>query len=256
MEKNLEYFVENKVATIILKRPKSYNSFNKKLREELITVLDIIEDDPLILVAIIKGSGNGFSAGADLNEPFPLPISKHLDTDYKPIFKKIINSRLLYIAVVHGSAAGIASSLAMSCDFLIMANDAKISLVFSNVGLVPDGGATWLLQKALGYKKALEIIVEGKHLSAKECLNCGLANKVFENEKLHDEALTWAISLSKRAPLVMSAAKKLLRMSSEINYFDSFNEEANFQDIMSTSEDFHNARISFLKKQKPVFKGK
>ena len=256
MEKNLEYFTENKVATIILNRPKSYNSFNKKLREELITVLDRIENDSSILVAIIKGSGNGFSAGADLNEPFPLPISKHLDSDYKPIFKKIIKSRLLYIAVVHGSAAGIASSLAMSCDFLMMGHDAKISLVFSNVGLVPDGGATWLLQKALGYRKALEIIVEGKHLSAQECLNCGLANKVVENEKLSDESLKWAFFLSKRAPLVMSASKKLLRMSSEINYFESFREEAKFQDIMSTSEDFHNARISFLKKQKPIFKGK
>ena len=256
MVKYLEFFVENRIATIVLSRPDSYNSFNQKLRKELRSVLMKIEEDPEVLIVLLKGKGKGFSAGADLNEPFPPPISEHLEVEYKPIFEMIIKSRLLFISVVHGSAAGISSALAMVCDFMIMGKDAKISLIFSNIGLVPDGGATWLLERAMGYKKALEVIVEGKHISAEECLKFGLANKIVDEKDLDHEAKKWASSLSKRAPLAFSASKKLLRKVSSIDYVSSFHEEAKLQDKMSISKDFFNARTAFLKKQKPIFEGK
>ena len=256
MNKDLEFFVENKLATIVLNRPESYNSFNQNLREELRAVLKKVEDNSKILVVLLKGNGKGFSSGADLNEPFPPPISEHLSIEYKPIFEMIIKSRLIFVSVVHGSAAGISSALAMACDFMIMGENARISLIFSNLGLVPDGGSTWLLERAMGYRKALEIIIEGKHITADQCLKFGLANKIVDEKILDEEAKKWALSLVKRAPLAMSASKQLLRNVSNINYLEAFDQEGKFQDKMSVSEDFFNARISFLKKQKPQFKGK
>ena len=86
MNKDLEFFVENKLATIVLNRPESYNSFNQNLREELRAVLKKVEDNSKILVVLLKGNGKGFSSGADLNEPFPPPISEHLSIEYKTIF--------------------------------------------------------------------------------------------------------------------------------------------------------------------------
>ncbi len=248
--------INDKIAEITINRPKQYNSFNKTLRVELKALMDALEANETVRVAILKGAGPGFSAGADLNEPFPPPISNHLKKDYLPIFERIISSRLLYIAQVHGSAAGISAGMAMACDFLVMSDTSKISMIFSNVGLVPDGGSTWLLERALGYRKALQIIAESDHVSAEECLNFGLANKIFPAEELEVETLSWAKKLSVRAPLALSASKKLLRESPNKSFHEAFLLEALAQDAMSVSEDFHNARLAFLKKEKPVFKGK
>lgn len=252
----IKHAIVGSVAEIILSRPKQYNSFNIKLRSDLLMILSKLESDPNIRVVILRGSGPGFSAGADLTEPFPPPISEHLEKDYKPIFDVIVKSKNIYIAAVHGSAAGIGAALAMVCDFIIMSETAKLSMVFSNIGLIPDGGSTLFLQQALGYRKALQLIVEGNHIDAKECLKYGLVNKVVSEESIENETFNWAEKLSERAPLAAAAAKRLLRKSSNLNFEEAFIAEASEQDALSVSEDFANARNAFFKKEKPVFKGK
>ncbi len=255
-EECLTFLITDSVAEVTLNRPKQYNAFNNKLREDLPELLEKLEGMQKVRVVVIRGSGPGFTAGADLNEGFPPPISKHLEKEYKPIFDKIVNSRLLYVASVHGSAAGIGSALALACDFLIMSKSAKLSMIFSNIGLVPDGGATWLLEKALGYRQALQLVVEGGKLSSDECVKCGLANKVVSDDKLYEESKKWAHLLASRPPLASAAAKRLLRKAPSYSYEEAFMAEAFEQDKVSVSEDFSNAVTSFFKKEKPIFKGK
>ena len=252
----IKHSVVGSVAEIILSRPKHYNSFNQKLRSDLFMLLNNLEAETKIRVVILRGSGPGFCAGADLTEPFPPPISKHLEKDYKPIFDLIVRSRYIYIASVHGSAAGIGAALAMACDFIIMSETAKLSMVFTNIGLVPDGGSTWFLEKALGYRKALELIVEGNSLEAKECLEYGLINKIVSEDRIENDTLKWAKKLSDRAPLASAAAKRLLRKNPNHNFEEAFMAEALEQDALSVSEDFSSARAAFFKKEKPFFKGK
>ncbi len=255
LEECLKFSVTDSIAEITLNRPKQYNAFNNKLRKDLPELLKKLESMIDVRVVIIRGAGPGFTSGADLKEGFPPPISEHLRKDYKPIFDQITGSRLLYVAEVHGSAAGIGSALALVCDFLIMSETAKISMIFSNIGLVPDGGATWLLERALGYRKALQLIVEGGTLGSTDCLKLGLANKVVADEELHEVSKEWAKLLSCRSPLASSAAKRLLRKSPSINYDEAFMAEALEQDKVSISKDFYNAVSAFFKKQKPIFKG-
>ena len=255
-EEILKYTINGSVAEVILSRPKQYNSFNSKLRQDLPELLDSLEESPDVRVVLITGSGPGFTAGADLNENFPPPISEHLQTEYKPIFDRIVSSRLLYVAAVHGSAAGIGAALAMACDLMIMSETSKISLIFSNIGLVPDGGATWFLQHAMGYRKALQLIVEGGHIKSEECLKYGLANKVVPDHDLKNASMSWAKELSERAPLATAASKRLLRKSFNSSYEQAFMAEALEQDKVSISEDFVSAREAFFKKTKPIFKGK
>ena len=254
-EEVVKFNLRGSVAEVILTRPEQYNAFNNKLRKNLPELLGRLEKIPNLRVVILKGSGPGFTAGADLNEGFPSPISKHLKDDYKPIFDKILTSRLLYIAGVHGSAAGIGAALAMACDFLVMTEKAKLSMIFSNIGLVPDGGSTWFLYQALGYRKALELIVEGRYLSATECLKSGLANKIVSDDDFEDELFNWGQKLSERAPLASTGAKRLLRGCFNATYEQAFLAEALEQDVVSVSKDFFNAIQAFFKKQKPVFKG-
>ncbi len=255
-EQVVNYSINDSIAEIILDRPDHYNAFNSKLREELVQVIDKLEKLSGIRIVILRGAGPGFTSGADLNEGFPPPISRHLQIDYKPIFDRIIASKKLYMACVHGSAAGIGAALAMTCDLLIMGEKAKISVIFTNLGLIPDGGATWLLQQALGYRRTFQIIAEGGHISSQECFLNGLANKVVRESELLTETQKWAEELANRAPLAVSAAKRLLRLGIGQTQEQAFLSEAEEQDALSISEDFHNARKAFLAKEKVFFKGK
>ena len=247
--------INDHVSEIIINRPDHYNSFNTELRLKLVDAIRSIEDHDTKRVIVVKGEGPGFCAGADLTDGGQMPPSKQLNDEYFPIFESIAKSKKIFIAAIHGSAAGIGTALAMNCDLIAMASSSRISMVFSNIGLVPDGGATYLLQKSLGYRKALEVIVSGSHLSADDCLNFGLANKVFNDEKFFDEVTDWASQLSLRAPLAAAAAKKVMREKSFDNYCEAFESEAIEQDKLALSNDFKNAVQSFFKKEKPTFKG-
>ena len=252
----LKHSINGSVAEIILCRPKQYNSFNSNLRKDLANQIKYFEGLPDLRVVVLRGSGPGFTAGADLKDNFLPPISTHLKDEYKPIFDGIVSSRLLYVAAVHGSAAGIGAALAMVCDMLIMGESAKLSMIFTNIGLVPDGGATWLLIHALGYRRALQLVVEGGQISANKCLEFGLANRVVGDDNLKIESMDWAKNLAERAPLATAASKRLFRKSFKQTYDQAFMAEAFEQDAVSISEDFLNARESFFKKQPPVFKGR
>ncbi len=247
--------INDHVSEIIINRPDHYNSFNTELRLKLVDAIRSIEDHDTKRVIVVKGEGPGFCAGADLTDGGQMPPSKQLNDEYFPIFESIAKSKKIFIAAIHGSAAGIGTALAMNCDLIAMASSSRISMVFSNIGLVPDGGATYLLQKSLGYRKALEVIVSGSHLSADECLNFGLANKVFIDEKFFEEVTHWASQISLRAPLAATSAKKVMREKSFGNYCEAFESEAIEQDKLALSNDFRNAVESFFKKEKPTFKG-
>ena len=247
--------ITDHVVEVLINRPENYNTFNTKLRLILTENLQKIDQNKDVRIVILRGEGPGFCAGADLNDGGQMPPSKQLLDEYFPIFETISKSQKLYIAAVHGSAAGIGTALAMNCDFTVMAASSRISMVFSNIGLVPDGGATYLLQKSLGYRKALEVIVSGSHLSAEECLNYGLANKIFEDGSFIDDVRNWAEELSQRSPLAASAAKQVMREDTFKAFCDRFTHEAREQDNLMLSNDFKAAVESFFKKEKPTFTG-
>ncbi len=247
--------ITDHVVEVLINRPENYNTFNTELRLSLAENLRKIDQNKDARIVILRGEGPGFCAGADLNDGGQMPPSKQLLDEYFPIFEIISKSQKLFIASVHGSAAGIGTALAMNCDFTVMAASSRISMVFSNIGLVPDGGATYLLQKSLGYRKALEVIVSGSHLSSEECLNYGLANKIFQDASFIDDVRSWAEELSQRSPLAASAAKQVMREDTFKAYCDRFNHEAREQDNLMLSNDFKAAVESFFKKEKPTFTG-
>ena len=255
-ENVIEFKVLDGVANILLSRPKQYNSLNGELRNKFLQMLNEIENDVSIRVIVIRGSGPGFCAGADLIETSAEDIPIQLENEYKPIFEKIVNGKKIFIAAVHGSAAGIGSTLALACDFLVMSQNSKLSFVFSNIGLIPDGGAHWSLSQKLGYNKALEFIVNGEHVSATECEKLGLANKVFAEENFTEEVDLWAHRLAKRSPLVAKGTKELLRFSKHNDYWSTFNKEIKIQGDLAKTDDFNNAVKAFFKKEKPQFFGK
>ncbi len=243
------------VATLTLNRPKQVNALNAELRAELREAITGIEADDTIRVVILKGAGRGFCAGADLAAGFEHPVSAHIQREYTPALTGIADSSKIWIAQVHGSAAGIGAAFAMNCDLLTMADDANIYMAFAAIALVPDGGNTQLLLQNMGYHRALQAVLEGEKISAADCLANGIANKLVSADTLDAETMAWAQSLANGAPLAMAAAKRLLRKVGAMDYGDAISAEGLEQDALLESEDCKAGVAAFFAKEKPVFTG-
>lgn len=249
------YQVDGPVATITLNRPKAYNAFDKQQRADITSVLEIAEADADVRVVIIKGAGAGFSAGGDVTDFDYNPISKLIVGEFKPFFDIIHNGNKVYIAQIHGSCAGIATAFALNCDFVTMADTAALYLAFANIALVPDGGASFHLAGAMGYRRALEAIIDARQIPASECLDLGLANKVFPEGDLDAETRAWANRLASRAPLTMAATKRLMRGMSGKTCDQVLLAEAEAQGAMMKTNDFKRGIAAFMSKSKPTFRG-
>lgn len=250
--------VDNKVATLQLNNPERLNALNQVMRLTLMRTLEHIEANDDIRVVIITGRGRAFSAGADLTEGMPgydnfIDQCKH---EYTPWLMSIHNSSKIYIAAVNGACAGIGTAVAMNCDLMIMADDAYLYQAFAAIGLMPDGGANWLLLQKLGYARAFEMAVSAGRLNASQALELGIANKVVAADDLLGDAQTWAAQLAQGAPLAHAATKNLMRRALGMTYQEVIEEEAVLQTELINSEDATNARDAFLAKQTPVFKGR
>ena len=248
--------VENHVATITINRPKMMNAFNEQLIWDMGTATELVKNDAQIRVLVITGEGRGFSAGADLTEREAswTNTKDALLRGYHPFFKNIIEMPKPVIGSINGAAAGIGASLAMACDLRIMAKEAYIMSVFSNIALVPDGGLSFLLTRAIGYSRALEYAIEGKKIPSAECHSLGIANKIVDLDDLATETKKWAEHLAKRSPQALSRTKKLMNDALVQSYDETFAAEAETQNqIFGSAENIEGVQ-AFLEKREPDFK--
>ena len=157
------------------------------------------------------------------------------------------------IGSINGPAAGIGAAIAMACDLRIISKNAYILSVFSNIAVVPDGGLSWFLTRYMGYTKAFEYAIEAKKISADECINFGIANKIVLSEDLESETIAWAERLAKRAPQSLSNTKKIMRNALEKNYLDTYSEEAEIQNKIFGNAQNKEAIKAFFEKREPNF---
>ena len=148
----VKYEKREAVALISFNRPEVRNAFNAKMTEDILKALVQAKDDSEVRAIVLAGEGLSFSAGADLSSR----DNKWVDTEaalvegYLPSLKEIMAMPKPVISAVNGAAAGIGSAYAMACDLTIMSEDAYILQAFSNIGLIPDGGANWFLTNTVG----------------------------------------------------------------------------------------------------------
>jgi len=246
-------------AVVSLNRPDSLNAFNAQLRRELRHAVREVNDDPAVRVAVLTGAGRAFCAGADLAESAEnsehFRVEDQLNGEYKPILLEMNGAPMPWIAAVNGAAAGIGSAFAMNCDLVVMAEDAYIYQAFTAIGLVPDGGATWHLARALGRHRAYEVIVSGEKIRAQKCLDWGLCNRVVAPADLMEETLSWAGELAAKSPLALRYAKQALNSAMEKSVGESISYEASLQHICINSSDAKEGVASFLEKRAPRWQG-
>jgi len=253
---------KDQITRITLNRPASLNSFNEKMGEEFYAALKEAEKDDSARCLIITGAGRAFSAGEDvsgLKERYggdsQPSLGDHLRKKYHPMILRIRNMEKPVIARINGIAAGSGASVALACDIRIASEDAGLKQAFIGVGLVPDSGSSYFLTRALGPGRALELIMTGRTVRAKEAENLGLVNQVVpaaELDKIVDDV---AAKLANGPTRALGLSKRVVNQVSRLDLHEALEYEAQNQDIAGKTQDHLEAVRAFLEKRQPKFTG-
>lgn len=245
-------------AIITLNRPEVYNAFNDLLRKELLDALKEAEKNASVRVVVITGAGKAFCSGQDLKEVMANPhrnISESLHHGYNPIIRQMRNMPKPVIGKVNGVAAGAGCSLALACDVIIAAEEASLSEIFINIGLVLDSGSGYFLPRRVGAALAFELATTGRKVAAKEAVTIGLINKAVPMDQL-DAATDELANYYANAPTkAIGLMKKMLNKSLQSDLDAMLDYEAYCQDIAAASSDSKEGITAFLQKRKPQFRG-
>jgi len=247
------------IATLTLNRPEKLNALNTKMGEELESAVDEIVKDREVRTLIITGAGRGFCSGADVGDmaqaAAPVEIRYWTQRAHN-IILALTNLEKPVIAKVNGVAVGIGCSLALSADIIIASENARFSLIFSRIGLIPDGGSLFHLPRLVGPAKAKELIFTAKMVNAKEAERIGLINKAVRANELDNEVNKLAKQLAQGPTVAFGMAKKILNKGFSMDLSSVLECEAFGQTIAGTTEDAREGIMAFLEKRKAEFKGR
>ena len=251
---NIIFNKTNKIATITLNRPNFLNALCDQLIKEINYTLDLLSKDDDVHVVILKGSHKVFAAGADINEMKDLKLISHIKKDFIKPWEKISKFKKPIIASVAGYALGGGCEIAMMCDVIIAADNAKFGQPEINLGTIPAAGGTQRLVKSVGKSKAMELVLSGSTISAEEALNYGLVSKVVPVEDLDKETINLAENIANKSlPILILAKEAILRSFESTLSEGMINERRLFQSTFEL-EDRKEGMTAFLEKRSPKFK--
>jgi 2-(1,2-epoxy-1,2-dihydrophenyl)acetyl-CoA isomerase len=252
--------VADGVAWIRLNRPDKLNALTTRLAEEVLDALASADADPEVRCVVITGQGRGFSAGQDLTEfqargVSELDIGEHLRSGYNRMIAAIVALPKPVIAGVNGVAAGAGLSLALACDLRVASDASSYIQAFVRIGLVPDSGGNWLLPRAVGYARALEMSITGRKVDAEEALRIGLVHRTAPAEVFEDELRAVAAEMAAMPTRAVGATKSLMTRALGSTLAETLEAEAEAQAAMAGSHDFLEGVSAFIEKRAPRFTG-
>jgi enoyl-CoA hydratase len=244
-----------KVGVITLNRPKQLNALNSQLMVELGQALKAFDADPAIGCMIITGSEKAFAAGADIGAMATYTFADVYRDDYITRDWETIRSiRKPVIAAVSGFALGGGCELAMMCDFIIAADNAKFGQPEIKLGIIPGAGGTQRLPRAVGKAKAMDLALTGRMMDANEAEKAGLVSRIVPLDKLMEEALGAALMICDCSQLATMAAKESINRAFESGLADGVMFERRLFHALFATEDQKEGMDAFVNKRKAAFK--
>jgi len=252
---------EENIGVLTLNHPEVMNAVSPEMLGGLMKALDQVEDPRHQLRCLMMtGAGRGFCAGANLqSNPGASGGSSDagltLETLYHPFLRRLRELPIPLVTAVNGAAAGVGMSFALMGDLVFCARSAYFLQAFRRIGLVPDGGSTWILPRLVGRARAIELSLLGERLPAEKALQWGLVNRVFEDAELVEKAKGIARELASGPTLALSLIRRLYWESADNTYEEQLNLERQLQRKAGNSADFREGVRAFLEKRSANFKG-
>ena len=244
----------DKVGVITLNRPKQLNALNDQLMNELGAALKAFDADDNIGCMIITGSEKAFAAGADIGAMATLSFAEAYKGDYiTRNWEQIRSIRKPVIAAVSGFALGGGCELAMMCDFIIAADNAKFGQPEIKLGIIPGAGGTQRLPRAIGKAKAMDLALTGRMMDATEAERAGLVSRVVALDKLMEEALGAALMISEYSQIATMAAKESINRAFEGSLSDGVTFERRLFHALFATADQKEGMDAFVNKRKAIF---
>lgn len=244
------------VATITLNRPDKLNSFTAALHADLLDVLRTADGDDSVRCIVITGAGKGFCAGQDLGDLDLNNLQDVIEKQYNPLIKTIAGLQKPIVACVNGVAAGAGANMALNCDMVVAARSARFIQSFSQIGLVPDGGGSWVLPRLVGQAKAMALVMTAEPVMADDAEAMGMIYKVVDDADLQTTTHALATTLAALPTTALALTRNMIRQSSTNTLEAQLNVERDYQAAASNTADFKEGVDAFLNKRKPVYTGK
>lgn len=258
---HINFQIEDNVAIITLNRPEAANALNKAMTQDLFEASIECDTNRDIRAVVLTGAGKLFCGGGDLPE-FATQIDrldphlKGMTTPLHAAVSRFARMRAPLIGAINGTAGGAGFSLVCACDLVILADTAKLTLAYTAAGLTPDGSSTYFLPRIIGVRRALELALTNRRLTAEEALEWGLANRIVPAADVLAEALALAKQLAQGPTTAYGGAKKLLITSFNESLESQMEREARTIAEMGYTADVREGIAAFLEKRQARFEGK
>lgn len=262
---DLKYEQDGHLALITLNREAARNAYSPEMVESLERAFDQAEHDDEVRCVILTGAGKAFSAGGDVKamldktgmfagEPFQLR-SRYLDTIHR-VPRRIARFEKPLIAAINGPAVGAGLDLACMCDLRIAADSAVFGSTFVKLGLVPGDGGAYFLSRVVGFPRALELMLTGRMIDAREAERIGLVERVVPGSDLREAARETARQIAANAPLAVRLTKVAAYQAQHMTMEQALNAAATFQGIVQNSHDHIEGVKALLEKRAPTFRAR
>ena len=247
---------EAAVAVVLLNRPQQLNALSDELMDELVSTLRELDRDEEIRAIVLGGNERAFAAGADIGE---LAQSSAIDLYYQRRVERWDAIRGLWtplVAAVSGFCLGGGCELALSCDLIVASETAQFGQPETGLGIIPGAGGTQRLTRTVGKALAMDVILSGRRLSAREALAAGLVARVVAKEAWLDEAKRVARDIAEKGPVATRLAKESVDRAYETTLAAGLEAERRALYLSFASEDAKEGLTAFTEKRKPEFKGR
>lgn len=246
---------------ITLNRPERLNAFNVALHEALAAAVNEVAADEYCRALLITGAGRAFCSGQDLHDRLMKPgetakAGDSLLKHYNPLVRKLRALPIPVVAAVNGVAAGAGCNFALAADIVLAARSASFVEAFARIGLIPDAGGTFFLPRLVGLPRARGMALLAEPVSAEQAEAWGLIWKVYDDDKLMNEAHTMCERLAKAPTYALGLTKRALDAAATNNLETQLQLEYELQKLAGASADYAEGVRAFIEKRKPTFSGK